>query len=70
MNTELGETLSDVITKIPKDGLTFEELSNLVSRDYETIKEELFKLLAMKNPSIQQFFDSKAKTMKFRQVQG
>lgn len=70
LNTELGETLSDVIIKIPKDGLTFEELSNLVSRDYETIKEELFKLLAMKNPSIQQFFDSKAKTMKFRQVQG
>ncbi|MFJ4088706.1 restriction endonuclease subunit S [Pseudomonas psychrophila] len=70
LDAALGETLLDVIGKIPKDGLTFEELSNLAARDYETIKEELFKLLAMKDPAIQQFFDTKTKTMKFRQVQG
>mgnify|MGYP001615129508 FL=1 len=62
------DQLSDVIGRMPKEGFTFEELSKLVSWDYESLKEELFMLLADNQSGLKQFFDVGAKAMKFKQV--
>ena len=62
--------LSDVIARMSKDGFTFEELSQAASRDYESLKEEIFIMLADTKSGFKQFFDDNAKTMKFKLVQG
>lgn len=62
------DKLSDVVGRMPKEGFTFEELNEMVSWDYETLKEELFVLLADNHTGLKQFFDVGAKAMKFKQV--
>ncbi|MGF6397346.1 type I restriction enzyme S subunit [Pseudomonas frederiksbergensis] len=64
------DQLSDIVGQMPKDGFTFEELSQVASRDYESLKEELFRLLADKKSGFKQFFDDNAKSMKFKLVRG
>ena len=60
--------LLDIVNHMPKAGFTFDELRRASSADYESLKKELFALLADVNSGVEQFFDTDAKTMKLRRV--
>jgi type I restriction enzyme, S subunit len=60
--------LSDIIDQMPKAAFTFDELRQVATGDYESLKDELFALLADKNSGVEQFFDVDAKSMKLRRV--
>jgi type I restriction enzyme S subunit len=60
--------LSDVINQMPKADFTFDELRQASSANYESLKDELFALLADANSGIEQFFDTDARTMKLRRT--
>lgn len=63
-----GEQLPEVITKMPVDEFTFDELRTFARKDYETVKGQLFALLADKQSGLEQFFDDKDHAMKLRRV--
>ncbi|MNT98197.1 hypothetical protein D3C72_2407260 [compost metagenome] len=68
MKSAPKDQLSDVVGRMPKEGFTFDELSKVVSWDYESLKDELFMLLADNQSGLKQFFDAGAKAMKFKRV--
>lgn len=61
-------SLSEVISRMKEDSFTFEQLRDEASRDYESIKEELFALLAYSGSGLKQVFDVEAKSMKFKRA--
>lgn len=62
------ENLSEIVKRMPKDVFTFDELRDAASRDYESLKDELFVLLADTQSGLQQFFDAEQKSMKLKRV--
>lgn len=61
-------SLSEIIYRMEEDCFTFEQLRELVSRDYESLKGELFTLLADSESGLKQVFDVEAQLMKFERV--
>lgn len=68
MKTPSQFSLSEIITQIKGDCFTFEQLRNAASRDYESLKNELFAMLADSKSGLTQVFDSETKSMKFKKV--
>ncbi|CAN7485301.1 hypothetical protein [Rhizobacter sp. LjRoot28] len=62
------QRLSTIILQMPKSDFTFDDLRQVVTGDYESLKDELFAMLADKGSGIEQFFDADAKLMKLRRV--
>lgn len=61
-------SLSEIIERIPKSDFTFDELRQVATTDYESLKEELFTLLADESSGVEQFFDADVKSMKLRRI--
>lgn len=57
--------LADIVNQMVEDSFTFEQLSSKAARDYETLKSELFALLADTGSGLTQVFDTKSQTIKF-----
>jgi hypothetical protein len=51
-----------------KAEFTFDELRQHSSRDYESLKADLFALLADKKSGIDQYFDESEGSMKLRRI--
>ncbi|HEY2560913.1 MAG TPA: hypothetical protein VGI48_14505, partial [Caldimonas sp.] len=62
------QELSDIIRSMPKLDFTFDELRKMAAADYESLKDELFALLADKDSGVEQFFDDVARSMKIRRT--
>lgn len=68
MNVVPKLKLSDLILGLPKSEFTFDEIREVATGDYDSVKDELFALLSDKNSGVQQFFDANSKSMKFRRT--
>lgn len=68
MQNSLPRSLSEVISQMGEDYFTFEQLREVASRDYESLKDELFALLAHSESGLKQVFDTEALVMKFKSV--
>jgi type I restriction enzyme, S subunit len=62
------EDLGQVVKRMPLDHFTFEELRAHAKGNYESLKDELFGLLADPAFGLVQFFDDSDKMMKLRRV--
>ncbi len=60
--------LSDIISKMPRSDFTFDELLQVATGDYDSLKNELFALLADKKSGVEQFFDADVKSMRLRRT--
>lgn len=61
-------SLSDIIHKMPKSDFTFDDLRQVATGNYESLKDDLFALLADKDSGVEQFFDANAKSIKIRRT--
>ncbi len=68
MHSPSSKSLSEVISSMGENHFTFEELRKEASRDYESLKDELFALLADSESGLKQEFDANALMMKFKRV--
>lgn len=68
MQNSLPSSLSEVISRMGEDCFTFEQLREVASRDYESLKDELFALLVDSEFGLKQVFDAEAMVMKFKMV--
>lgn len=68
MKSSPTSSLSEIISRMKEDCFTFEQLRELVSCDYESLKGELFTLLADSASGLKQVFDAEAQLMKFKRV--
>lgn len=62
------QTLLNIIDEMGKAEFTFDELRQHSSRDYESLKAELFALLVDKKSGLDQYFDESEGSMKLRRV--
>jgi type I restriction enzyme, S subunit len=62
------QTLVNIIDQMGKAEFTFDELRQHSSRDYESLKADLFALLADKKSGIDQYFDESEGSMKLRRI--
>ncbi len=58
------ETLEEMIRQLPNDLFTFDEIRDVVTTDYETLRDCLFELL--NESKIEQIFDQKTNSMHFK----
>jgi type I restriction enzyme S subunit len=68
MKKHTKDSLRDIITQLPNDQFSFNDLRMLVSSDYDTLKDMVFALLGEAKPAFKQVFDSKANAMRFVRV--
>lgn len=68
LNAEANQTLLKVIDQMGKADFTFDELRQHSAQDYESLKAELFSLLADKKSGLDQYFDETEGSMKLRRV--
>lgn len=68
MQNSQPSSLSEVISRMGEDCFTFDQLREVASRDYESLKDELFSLLADSKSGLKQVFDAEARVMKFKRV--
>lgn len=68
MNSSDADSLSDWIKARNVDDFSFDDLRGDFSGDYEALKDLVFQLLAADQPTIEQFFDTAAGTLRFRKV--
>jgi type I restriction enzyme S subunit len=68
LKRESKQKLSDIIRQMPMPNFTFDELRQAATGDYESIKDELFALLADEGSGVEQFFDANEKSMKLRRI--
>ena len=61
-------SLSEIVNRMGDDSFTFEQLREAASRDYESLKDELFTMLADSKSGLTQVFDADAQSMKFKRV--
>ena len=59
------ESVKEVIRQLPTETLSFDELREKISGDYDLFKDILFILLSEAEPSLMQVFDQEAKAMRF-----
>ena len=59
------ESVKEVIHQMPKDAFSFDELTEKLSGDYDSLKDILFTLLSEAEPSIMQVFNQEAEAMCF-----
>lgn len=62
------QTLLNIIDQMGKSEFTFDELRQHSSRDYESLKAELFSLLVDKKSGLDQYFDESEGSMKLRRA--
>lgn len=62
------QTLLNIIDQMGKAEFTFDELRQHSSREYESLKAELFSLLVDKKSGLDQYFDESEGSMKLRRV--
>jgi type I restriction enzyme, S subunit len=62
------EQLEKDLASWPAQGVSFEELSQRISGDYESIRAAVFELLAGPRPVMKQHFDKKAKLMRLKRA--
>lgn len=60
------ESVEAAIELLPASGFSFDELSQKVPADYDTLKDVLFSLLSEGSSGLTQFFDKKEKAIRFR----
>ena len=63
-----GDSVKEIIQKLPQDNFSFDELREKLSGDYDEIKNILFNLLAEPNPQIKQVFDTTTQTIRFIRI--
>ena len=68
LNPASDQSLLNVIDQMDTAAFTFEELREHSSRGYESLKGELFALLADRKSGVEQYFDVEARCMKLRRV--
>lgn len=68
MENLLPSSLPEVISQMGEGHFTFEQLRDAVSRDYESLKDELFELLADSSSGLKQVFDAEKLVMTFKMV--
>lgn len=68
MKSSPTSSLYEVINRMDEDCFTFDQLREVASRDYETLKDELYLLLADSGSGIKQVFDVEKRLMKFKRV--
>lgn len=68
MKTSPLTSLSEIVSRMGADSFTFEQLRDEASRDYESLKDELFTLLADSGSGLTQVFDPEAQSMTFKRV--
>lgn len=68
MKNSPPSSLSEIVSRMGEDSFTFEQLRDKASRDYESLKEELFALLADSESGLKQVFDADSKSMQFKRV--
>lgn len=59
------EELLAIMSRLPEDGFTFDQLRAETPSDYETLQGHLFVLLGDKKSGLKQIFDAKSHEMKF-----
>ncbi len=59
------ELVVSAVQSMPTSEFGFDELREMVSGDYDTLKEVVFSLLSESDPPLKQVFDEDAKAMKF-----
>lgn len=59
------ESMRAIIAQLPAKGFTFEQLSEHVSMDYETLRDEIFEMLGEQHPILRQEFDTKTRCIHF-----
>jgi hypothetical protein len=60
------ESVRTIIQQMPKDRFSFDDLRQLVTGDYDVLKDILFTLLAESQPSLRQVFDVDVQAMRFQ----
>lgn len=60
----ISETVEKVLTEGPKNGITFEDLNQVVSGSYDDVKDAVFEMLGGGSPKIKQKFDEQSKIMR------
>lgn len=68
VNLTSDEPLLEIIDQFNDADFTFDELREVTFRSYESLKNELFALLADPKSGVSQHFDAMEKTMKIRRV--
>lgn len=68
MKTSHQISLSEIVNRMGVDSFTFEQLRDEASRDYESLKDELFALLSDSDSGLRQVFDAEARSMQFKRV--
>lgn len=68
MKTSPPISLSEIVDRMSEDSFTFDQLRDKAPRNYETLKDELFTLLADPKSGLQQFFDANTQSMKFKRI--
>lgn len=68
MKSSPTSRLQEVISQMDEDCFTFDQLREVASRDYETLKDELYLLLSDSGSGIKQVFDVEKRLMKFKRV--
>lgn len=61
-------TLTEMLKKWPKEGLSFEAVRQQVPSDYESLKDAIFELLAGEKPELEQRYSEGDNGMKFFKV--
>jgi type I restriction enzyme, S subunit len=64
-----AESVKNIISQLPQDRFTFDELRYRVPVDYEALKEIIFRLLTEARPCLRQYFDKEAGAMRFVRLQ-
>jgi type I restriction enzyme S subunit len=59
------ESVKEAIRQLPKDKFSFDELSEILTGDYDSLKDILFTLLSESEPILTQVFDHEERAMRF-----
>ena len=62
------ESVKAAILKLKNDRFSFDELRNLLTGDYESLKTALFELLEESSPVVRQVFNKKLMSIQFEKV--
>ena len=62
------ESVKAAILKLKNDRFSFDELRNLLTGDYESLKTALFELLEEPSPVVRQVFNKKLMAIQFEKV--
>jgi type I restriction enzyme S subunit len=65
MSKLTAASVKSIISQLPDDGFTFDDLRDQIPVDYENLKEILFELLAESQPSLKQVFEENKDRMVF-----